>query len=123
MKKFLVVVDMQNDFVEGSLGTKEALAIVDNVAETINNFQGKIFATYDTHFENYMETSEGKNQDFEIFLIGLCTDICVVSNALILKAYFPEMEISVISDCCAGVSPETHKSALDTMKCCQINIL
>ncbi len=174
MKKFLVVVDMQNDFVDGSLGTKEALAIVDNVAETINSFQGKIFATYDTHFENYMETSEGKklpvphcikdtegwqlnkkvqqaldkkgfvkvekytfgsvdlpklieneakDQDFEIFLIGLCTDICVVSNALILKAYFPEKEISVISDCCAGVSTETHKSALDTMKSCQINIL
>ena len=174
MENFLVVVDMQNDFIQGALGTKEALAILDNVVEKINSFQGTIFATYDTHFENYVETSEGKKlpiphcikgtegwqlnkrvqkalekkgyikveksafgsvelpmlikkeargQDFQVLLIGLCTDICVVSNALILKAHFPDEEISVASDCCAGVNPETHKSALEIMKCCQINIL
>lgn len=171
MKKILVVVDMQKDFVDGALGTKEAVKIVGNVAEKINSHEGLIFATYDTHFENYMQTSEGKNlpvphcikgsdgwqldgrvaaalqkkkftavekitfgsvdlpnmiknacgdEEFEIELVGLCTDICVVSNALILKANFPEAAISVDASCCAGVTPETHNAALDTMKCCQI---
>ena len=143
MKNFLIVVDMQKDFVDGALGTKEAVAIVDNVAEKIKNFDGEIFVTYDTHFEDYMETSEGKNlpvphcikdtegwqlnekvaealkdkeytaiekitfgsvdlpdfveertegENFSAELIGLCTDICVVSNALLLKANFPEAE-------------------------------
>lgn len=174
MKHFLVVVDMQKDFVDGALGTAEAVAIVDKVVKKIEEFEGDIFVTYDTHFENYMETSEGKNlpvphcikgtdgwklndkvqlaldtrkhitvekltfgstqlpklisdaageDDFTIELIGLCTDICVVSNALILKANYPEKEISVDSSCCAGVTPQTHRAALDTMKMCQINVL
>ena len=159
MKKFLVVVDMQKDFVYGALGTKEAVAIVPNVVKKINEFDGKIFVTYDTHFENYMETNEGKNlpvehcikgtdgwklndevaaalsgkdytevekitfgsvklpelvkaaagdEEFTVELIGLCTDICVVSNALMLKANFPEMDMFVDSICCAGVTVESH---------------
>lgn len=174
MKKFLVVVDMQKDFVDGALGTKEALSIVENVVNKINTFEGELFVTYDTHFKNYMESAEGKklpvphcikgtdgwhlnesvakalegkaytavekitfgstelpelikasaeDRDFSVELIGLCTDICVVSNALLLKANFPEAEISVDSACCAGVTPESHKAALTTMSFCQINVL
>lgn len=174
MKKFLIVVDMQKDFVDGALGTKEAVAIVPKVVHKIKTFDGQIFATFDTHFENYMETAEGKKlpvphcirstagwkidtavaealeekgytpiekvtfgsvdlplilkdaageEPFTAELVGLCTDICVVSNALLLKTHFPEMEISVDSTCCAGVTPATHQAALDTMRCCQINIL
>ena len=174
MKKVLVVVDIQNDFVDGALGTPEAVAIVDAAAEKIKNFDGDIFVTYDTHFENYMDTLEGKklpvphcikgtngwelnpkiaealkgknyktiekltfgsvdlpqlvkekigNQKAEITLIGLCTDICVVSNALLLKANILDSEIFVDSACCAGVTPDTHNAALDTMRCCQINII
>ena len=173
MKKILVVVDMQNDFVDGALGTKEAQNIVKNVAEKIKSYDD-IFVTYDTHFENYTETAEGRklpvphcikgtdgwklnaevlnalsgknytevekitfgsvklpeliaeyagDEDFSVELVGLCTDICVVSNALILKANFPEKEITVDATCCAGVSPQTHKASLDTMRCCQINII
>ena len=173
MKKILVVVDMQKDFVDGALGTKEAVAILPKVTEKIKNFNGEIIVTYDTHFDNYMETSEGKNlpvphciketdgwqldknvadslkdkkytavekptfgsiklpdiikakagdEEFTVELIGLCTDICVVSNALLLKTNFPEVEISVDPDCCAGVTPETHESTLNTMKMCQIKI-
>ncbi len=173
MKKFLIVVDMQKDFVDGALGTKEAVAIVPHVVDKIKNFDGEIIVTYDTHFEDYMETSEGRNlpvmhcikdtegwmlnkdvasalegkdfteiekitfgsidlpdfieektdgENFSAELVGLCTDICVVSNALVLKANFPEAEISVDSSCCAGVTPETHSSALTTMKMCQINV-
>lgn len=173
MKRILVVVDIQNDFVDGALGTPEAVAIIDNAVNKIKDFDGKIFVTFDTHFDNYMETSEGKklpvphcikatdgwrlnerisealfnkgctavekptfgsvklpelikaevgNEDFSIELIGLCTDICVVSNALLLKAHFPEKEITIDSSCCAGVTPATHNSALDTMKMCQINV-
>lgn len=173
MKNFLVVVDMQNDFIDGALGTAQAVEIVDNAANKIRNFDGKIFVTLDTHNSDYMSTSEGKklpvvhcvkgtngwmlndkivdalnskdyvlvekptfgsvelpnlinkaanDKDFSVELIGLCTDICVVSNALILKAYFYENDISVDSSCCAGVTPETHKAALETMKMCQINI-
>lgn len=171
--RVLIVVDMQNDFVDGALGTKEAEEIVDRVAAKIENFSGKIFATLDTHGENYLETAEGKklpvphcirNSDgwllngrvlralsqkdyktiekktfgstqlveeiaalmkegeVEAELVGLCTDICVVSNALLLKAHFPEMKISVDASCCAGVTPATHKAALETMKMCQIEI-
>lgn len=174
MKKFLIVVDMQKDFVDGALGTKEAVAIVENVAEKIRGFDGTIFATYDTHYDNYMETSEGRKlpvphcirgtegwqlndavaaalvergytsvekitfgsvdlpqilkdaageETFSVELVGLCTDICVVSNALLLKAHFPEVEITVDSTCCAGVTPATHNAALDTMRCCQICVL
>lgn len=174
MKNFLIVVDMQNDFVDGALGSKEALEIVDNVVNKINNFDGEIIATYDTHFENYLNTLEGKNlpvkhcikgtdgwqinqkiayalnkkgftalekftfgakelpqllidkaknEDFAIELIGLCTDICVVSNVLLLKANFPEKQITVDASCCAGVTIQTHNSAISTMKMCQINII
>lgn len=174
MKKFLVIVDMQKDFVNGALGTKEAVSIVENVVDKINSFDGELFVTFDTHFENYMESAEGKKlpvphcikgtegwqldskvakalenkaytpvekltfgstelpgliqaaagcEEFSVELIGLCTDICVVSNALVLKAHFPEAEISVDSACCAGVTPESHRAALTTMDFCQINIL
>ena len=171
MKKILIVVDMQKDFVDGALGTGEAVAIVDNVVKKIEGFDGDIIVTYDTHPENYMETQEGKNlpvphcikgtdgwkldakvqaavdkkaykviekptfgstelseyirenynpEEIEIELIGLCTDICVVSNALLLKANFTETEISVDASCCAGVTPGSHNAALTTMKMCQV---
>lgn len=174
MKNILVVVDIQNDFVDGALGTPEAQAIVEAAADKIKNFDGDIFVTYDTHYDNYMDTSEGKklpvphcikgtqgwelnpkiadalkgknykavekltfgsvylpnlvketigDEQAEITLIGLCTDICVVSNALILKANLLDAEIFVDSSCCAGVTPQTHNAALDTMRCCQINII
>lgn len=167
MKKTLIVIDMQNDFIDGSLGTKEAQAIVSNVKKKIEEYKSRgdqIIFTRDTHFENYLETNEGKhlpvqhcvyetsgweiskeldtdnailvnkktfgyrgwyefgfNEDVE--LVGLCTDICVVSNALILKAMYPEINISVDASCCAGVTPESHKAALTTMKMCQINVI
>ncbi len=163
--KTLIVVDMQNDFIDGSLGTKEARAIVENVKKKIAQYQDRgdeIIFTRDTHKENYLETSEGKNLPVEhcilgtdgwniaeglevpgckyidkptfgfvdwkdmsfdeIELVGLCTDICVVSNALILKATFPDVPISVDGSCCAGVTPSTHAAALETMKMCQINV-
>ena len=165
MKRTLIVVDMQNDFIDGSLGTKEAQAIVEKVKKKIEQYRAngdEIIFTRDTHQADYLQTPEGKalpvehciegthgweiaegidlpdclhidkptfgwmkwNQyDFEtIELVGLCTDICVVSNALILKAYFPEAEISVDASCCAGVTPESHEAALTTMKMCQIQI-
>ena len=173
MKKILIVVDMQKDFVDGALGTKEAQSIVPKVAEKIRGFDGSIFATLDTHGADYMETSEGrhlpvphcirgtegwrlqkdvadaleekgympvekhtfgsvrlpellrellKGEDAEICLIGVCTDICVVSNALLLKANFPQWEISVDSACCAGVTVEAHNAALTTMAQCQITV-
>ncbi|MBO5302432.1 MAG: cysteine hydrolase [Lachnospiraceae bacterium] len=175
MKKVLVVVDMQKDFVDGALGTKEAVAILDNVVEKIDTFEGEIVATLDTHLYNYLETAEGKKlsvphcikmtagwllnekvwkalarkdsykliekstfgavdlvdeiqkikgeDDVEIEFVGLCTDICVVSNALLLKAYYPECKMTVYKDCCAGVTPEGHEAALKTMEMCQIDIL
>ena len=174
MKKFLVVVDLQKDFVDGALGTKEACAIVPAAVRKIENFDGEIFATFDTHFDNYMETAEGKKlpvphcikgtagwqldeniaaalakkkytpvekltfgsvdlpelikkaadgDDFKVVLIGLCTDICVISNALLLKANFPETAIAVDEKCCAGVTPEKHNAAVETMKSCQIDII
>ena len=168
MKKVLIVVDMQHDFVDGSLGTSEAKAIVDNVRIKIQEHHEnghQIIFTRDTHTEEYLNTNEGKHlpyehciygthgweivpgleiagceyidkptfgwthwnkfdfADAEIEIIGLCTDICVVSNALILKATFPEASITVDASCCAGVSPKTHKAALETMKMCQINVI
>ena len=112
MRNLLVVVDMQNDFIDGSLGTKEAVAIVDNVVAEIAKYDTKdIFATRDTHPENYLET-----------LVGLCTDICVVSNAILLKAYLPEIPVKVIASCCAGVTPKSHEAALTTMKMCQVQV-
>ena len=174
MKNFLVVVDMQNDFVDGALGSAEAVAIVPNVVDKIKNFDGEIFVTLDTHFDNYMETAEGKKlpvphcikgtngwelnpevakalegkkhtvvekltfgsvdlpklmkeaageEVFSAELIGLCTDICVVSNALLLKAAFPEADIFVDAAACAGVTPQKHEAALETMRSCQITVL
>lgn len=163
MKKTLIVVDMQKDFIDGALGTNEAVAIVENVKKKINEYYengDEIIFTRDTHFENYMDTNEGKHLpvvhcvkdtdgwqiaeglevpgatyvdkptfgyvdwkkfDFEeVELVGLCTDICVVSNALIIKALFPEIDVFVDATCCAGVTPATHDAALATMKMCQI---
>lgn len=164
--KTLIVVDMQNDFIDGSLGTKEAVAIVPNVKKKIKECEAngdRVIFTQDTHDANYLCTNEGKhlpvehcivgthgweiadglevdNCDYvskstfgwkhwsnyrfeEIELVGLCTDICVVSNALILKAMYPEIPITVDASCCAGVTPESHKAALLTMKMCQINVI
>ena len=164
--KTLIVIDCQNDFITGSLGTKEAQAIVPNVKKKIEEYRARgdeVIFTKDTHFGNYLKTNEGKHlpvehcimntngwqiadelnddkcvhihkeafgwthwNEFnfeEVELIGLCTDICVVSNALILKAQFPEINITVDASCCAGVTPESHKAALTTMKMCQINVI
>jgi nicotinamidase-related amidase len=178
MKRILIVVDMQTDFVDGALGTPEAVAILDSVAAKIKAYaadpDGVILVTYDTHTEDYMTTSEGKHlpvphcikgttgwelhpavaaalegvsytavekptfgsvelpalvakatdgDDFSVELIGLCTDICVVSNTLLLKATYPEVSISVDAACCAGVTPATHEAALTTMGMCQVQIL
>lgn len=166
--KFLIVVDMQNDFITGSLGSQQAVSIVPNVVEKVKNFDGQIIFTKDTHFSGYLTTQEGKNlpvehcvkgtlgweicdelkpyankviekitfgsvdlpkvikeynQDIEeIVLVGLCTDICVISNAMILKASFPEVKITVDSSCCAGVTPESHTNALNAMQSVQIEI-
>lgn len=166
MKKTLLVIDMQNDFIDGALGTAEAQAIVPRVKEKIAEYVksgDEIIFTRDTHGEDYLDTPEGRKLpvvhcvkntkgweiadgllvpgavvvdkpnfgypdwkekfSFEqVELIGLCTDICVVSNALILKAQFPEAEISVDSKCCAGVTIESHEAALLTMKMCQIDV-
>lgn len=175
--KILVVVDMQNDFIDGALGKKEAVAIVPNVVEKIKSFEGGIIYTRDTHEENYMETQEGKNlpvphcirgtkgwelnpeievlrketpidkitfgskdigallkEQHEVLLqqgkdgiesvtfVGLCTDICVISNVMIVKAFLPEVPVIVDASCCAGVTPESHKNALEAMKMCQVII-
>ena len=175
MEKILGVVDMQNDFIDGSLGTEEARNIVEPVCEKIIEFGGQIFVTQDTHSDNYLETLEGrhlpvehciantegwlinsfirnalksKNYAFiekEIFgsmklvdqiakildkgvkgsieIVGLCSDICVVSNALMLRSAFPNTEITVDASCCAGVTPDKHKAAMEVMKSCQINVI
>ena len=166
--KILIVVDMQNDFIDGSLGTIEATKIVPNVISKIKEYENElIYFTKDTHFDDYLNTSEGKKlpvkhcikgtkgwqipsqilnnhtniiekytfgsvdlfkqletlNDIEsIELIGLCTDICVISNAILAKAHFPNINIIVDSKCCAGVTKESHEKALDTMKMCQIEI-
>lgn len=173
MRKILLVIDMQNDFIDGALGTKEAEAVTDRVAEEIGKYPASnVFATRDTHGSDYLSTQEGKNlpvvhcvqdtpgwqlhpkiaaalgeaqildkpsfgsvelarlmarlaleEELEITLVGLCTDICVVSNALLLKAFLPETPVAVIADCCAGVTPESHEAALKTMAMCQVKIL
>ena len=172
MQDILMVIDMQNDFIDGALGTPEAVKIVPYVEEKIKSFNGKVFFTRDTHFENYMKTQEGKNlpvphciketdgwqirteldslrktepidkvtfgsQDLpklllkensadpisSITFVGLCTDICVISNALLTKAFLPEVEIIVDAKCTAGVTPKSHQNALDAMKMCQIKIV
>lgn len=173
MRKVLVVVDMQNDFIDGALGTKEAQQIVPRVAEKMRGYAPcDVYLTRDTHYENYLETQEGRNlpvphciegtdgwqlraeiaaaaegaqiinkptfgsdrlaailmteraqQALEIELVGVCTDVCVVSNALLLKAAMPEAPITVDAACCAGVTPEKHRAALETMKSCQIRVI
>lgn len=169
MKRTLIVIDMQNDFIDGTLGTPEAQEIVLRADEIIEDYASRgdrIIYTRDTHEENYLSTSEGKKlpvvhcvrgthgwqiadglyregceiidkpsfgwtkwtDSFDeapeaLLLIGLCTDICVVSNALILKAAFPNAEITVDASACAGVTPATHTAALQTMKMCQINVI
>jgi len=166
MKKTLIVVDMQNDFIDMALGTKEAVAIVPKVKEKIQEYVqngDEIIFTRDTHGDNYLQTPEGKQLPVEhcikgtkgwqiaeglyiegckiidkpnfgwphwneehledVEIIGLCTDICVVSNALIIKATFPDINVKVDSKCCAGVTVETHEAALKTMKMCQIEIV
>ena len=172
MQNILVVVDMQNDFIDGALGTKEAVAIVPKVEAKIRGFACPVLFTRDTHEEDYMETQEGKNLpvphcirgtngwqirkeldvlrktepiDKETFgsvalaarlvsmnaeeeiegitFVGLCTDICVISNALLAKAYLPETPIYVDAACCAGVTPKSHETSLQAMKMCQIHIL
>ncbi len=173
MRKILIVIDMQNDFIDAALGTKEALGIVEAVKEKIRSYPAAdVIATMDTHHEDYIRTQEGKylpvphcirgsdgwrirpeieellhdakiyekptfgstamaedlkklaeTEAIELELIGLCTDICVVSNALLLKAVMPEVKISVDAACCAGVTPEKHLAALETMRSCQIQVL
>ena len=175
MKMILVVIDMQNDFIDGALGTPEAVAIVENVKAKILSYpKENVFATRDTHHQYYMDTQEGRNlpvphcirgtdgwqirpeiaelifpdhvvdkptfgstqlaklmevlerreeDGIEIELVGLCTDICVVSNALLLKASMPETPISCDASCCAGVTPAKHEAALETMRSCQIRII
>ena len=163
--KTLIVVDMQNDFIDGCLGTVEAQSIVNNVSKKIADYRAngdEVIFTRDTHGEDYLDTPEGKKLPVkhcikdtfgwqisdkldtadsviidkpnfgytewgtmsfeEIELVGVCTDICVVSNALILKALFPDVSMSVDASCCAGVTPESHNAALFTMKMCQIDI-
>ncbi len=162
--KYLIVVDMQNDFITGSLGSEMARVIVPNVVQKVKNFDGRVIFTRDTHFTDYMSTQEGKNLPVEhcikdtdgwqicdelkpyvkdvvdkitfgsidlpqmindaekIEICGLCTDICVISNAFILKATFPEAQITVDSSCCAGVSVESHTTALNAMKAVQIEV-
>lgn len=172
MQEILVVVDMQNDFVTGPLGTPEARTILPKVAEKVKNFPGRVLFTRDTHEENYLESREGKalpvphcirgtrgweicpeletlrkeepvdkctfgstglgevlraadqygEKIGKITLVGVCTDICVISNALLLRAFLPEAEIAVDAACCAGVTPESHQTALRAMKACQITI-
>ncbi len=171
MEKVLIVVDMQNDFIDGVLGTPEAKAILPFVKKKITGFEGTVIYTRDTHLSDYLETSEGRklpyphcikgtpgweiNSDLpvengdiiidkptfgslelmkllsdkhktegieSITLVGLCTDICVISNAILIKAALPEVDLIVDASCCAGVTPESHKNALDAMKMCQITI-
>lgn len=172
MQNILIVVDMQNDFIDGALGTKEAVSIVPHVVQKIKNFDGTVLFTRDTHEETYMDTQEGKNlpvphcirgtqgwqicpevealrktkavdkatfgaKDLvsvlesehqrdpiaQITLVGLCTDICVISNALLIKAFLPETELVVDAACCAGVTPESHRTALNAMRACQVRII
>ena len=167
--KFLIVVDMQVDFISGSLGSDHAQAIVPKVVEKVKAFNGEIIFTRDTHFKDYLETQEGKNLPIahciegsdgwqicndllpyakniinkitfgsialpeelkqfgepidSIELCGLCTDICVISNAIILKSAFPEALITIDSSCSAGVTVESHNNALNAMKSLQIQII
>ena len=174
MARYLIVVDMQKDFIDGSLGTAEAVSIVEPVTELVTTWEGPVIFTRDTHTEDYMNTQEGRNLPVphciretdgwqierglqalcdqrgskvfdkptfgctelaaylvqqnaletidEIVLVGLCTDICVISNAMLIKASLPEVPMAVVADCCAGVTPESHERALEAMKVCQIAV-
>lgn len=171
MQDVLIVVDMQNDFINGALGSPEAQSIVERAAEKMHHFKGRVITTRDTHGEDYLTSQEGKklpvphcirgtkgwqlhplieaqrredSVDKPVFgsaalgqmlyednkrdpirsieLIGLCTDICVISNAMILRAFLPETEIIVDASCCAGVSPQSHRTALEAMKACQVRV-
>ena len=181
-KKILVVVDVQNDFVYGSLGSNEAVAVVPNIVKKVNEYRNNgdlIIFTQDTHYNNYLNTQEGKKLPvehcirgtsgwefiselnprdirsyhsnirivlketfgyrwdhhswigmfklgkpaYEVEIIGLCTDICVITNALLIKTYYPEVKITGDASCCAGSTPERHKAALEVMKSCQINVI
>lgn len=176
--KTLIVVDMQNDFIDGSLANPAAAAIVEPMAEYIRNFNGNVIFTRDTHYEDYLKTQEGRNLPIEhciyhtggwevnkeledaavtniynrnallvnknnfgdienlvrainsyatvpneIYLCGTCTDICVISVALNLKARFPEIKMYCIADLCAGLTPEKHAAALEVMRSCQIEVI
>ncbi|MBE6915492.1 MAG: cysteine hydrolase [Ruminococcaceae bacterium] len=164
--KTLIVVDMQNDFITGALGSKDAEAIVENVVNLVKSFDGRVIFTRDTHLENYLTTQEGRNLPVEhcikdthgwqicdelkpyakeivdkitfgsidlpgmidadteeVILCGICTDICVISNAMLIKAHYPEMKVSVYASCCAGVTPQSHETALNAMKAVQIKIV
>lgn len=172
MQDILIVVDMQNDFIDGALGTEEAVRIVPAVARRIRAFSGPVIFTRDTHHSDYLNTQEGRrlpvphciegthgwqiNPELDalrtlpavdkpgfgsvrlmemlaamnaeeavssVTLIGLCTDICVISNAMLIKAALPEVPVAVDASCCAGVSPASHKNALEAMKLCQIEII
>lgn len=177
MEKVLVIVDVQNDFINGVLGTKEAKAIIEPLVNKINSFDGIVILTKDTHEENYLSTQEGQKLPVvhcirgtsgwdidsrvmeaiekrglvykifekgtfgsislgeyivelynegkvkEIEFVGVCTDICVISNVLLVKAMLPEVPIRVDAACCAGVTPETHDAALTTMKSCQVEVI
>ena len=171
MRDILIVVDMQNDFIDGALGTPEAVAIVPNVKKKIQEFEGVVLFTRDTHESNYLQTQEGRNLPVphcirgtdgwqirkeldelrttepidkvtfgssqlgpvlsqmnseepvgSITFIGLCTDICVISNVMIAKAFLPEVPIIVDAACCAGVSRQSHENALKAMEVCQVQI-
>ena len=167
--KLLVVVDMQNDFIDGALGSPEAVAIVPYVKALIEGFDGKVFFTRDTHFDNYMDTQEGKKlpvphcikgtdgwqiraelealrtteaidkitfgstelvevigreENVEsITFAGLCTDICVISNVMTVKAFYPEIPLIVDAKGCAGVTPDSHRTALSAMRMCQVDVI
>ena len=174
MEKLLIVVDMQNDFINGLLGTSEAMAIVDKVMEKIKSFDGKIVYTKDSHTADYLNSREGKllpiqhcrkgtdgwrlcpeieklfldmqadciekvgfgacdlpeyiNKKFPngidyVELVGLCTDACVLANAMLVRTFFPETEVVIDASCCAGITPQGHKTALDAMRTCQITII
>ncbi|HWQ30258.1 MAG TPA: cysteine hydrolase [Negativicutes bacterium] len=174
MSRILIVVDMQTDFIDGALGTKEAQAIIPSVLDKIRKHEGITIYTRDTHHEDYLSTQEGqklpvvhciegtpgwelqkdigqlaesrkcrifnkstfgsyrlaeylaelheKDGIEEIELVGLCTDICVISNAMTIKAFLPEVKLAVGAACCAGVTPESHRNALEAMKMCQVEI-
>ena len=168
MKKALIIVDMQNDFVTGCLGTNEAQEVIPKIKEYADAFDGDIYFTMDTHRDDYLDTQEGKRlpvkhcvkdsdgwlivpelrdikdvQTFEkpvfgsrelaekiaekaydeVYLCGVCTGICVLSNAILIKAFDADVRVAVVKELCACVTPDTHKTALDAMATAQIDII